>query len=207
MNRDKIIEIVNINMDLFFDETTKDFTQEEKIELKNGFYKQTLDLAYDSIEKYFMKNDLLTHEDIKLIHKIIFPAWYKKIVENKVMIPWVYRDFEVKSNFTNGYPFSIHTNIYIEMDNLLNKFNKSKKIENNILKFILDLIKIHPFGDGNGRLAAILTDLLYLKFGFEPFYFVKYKKVDKRWLYNAIILSTNKNDMSILHGFLKKCKV
>ena len=87
MNRDKIIEIVNINMDLFFDETTKDFTQEEKIELKNGFYKQTLDLAYDSIEKYFMKNDLLTHEDIKLIHKIIFPSGYKKIVENKVMIP------------------------------------------------------------------------------------------------------------------------
>ena len=50
------------------------------------------------------------------------------------------------------------------MDDLLNKFNKSKKTENNILKLILDLVKIHPFGDANGRVASILTDLLYLKF-------------------------------------------
>ena len=154
-----------------------------------------------------MKNDLLTHEDIKLIHKIIFPVWYKKVVENKVMIPWVYRDFDITSNFTKDKPFSEYTKIVDDMTKLLNKFNKTQKTQNVILKFILDLVKIHPFGDANGRLAAILTDLLYLKFGFEPFYFVKYKKVDKRWLYNAVILSTNKNDMSYLNEFLKKCKV
>ena len=81
-------------------------------------------------------------------------------------------------------------------------------VTQNYIYVYLDPFKPAPTSQGFlYKLPYAINGAPELRFGFEPFYFVNYKKVDKRWLYNAVILSTNKNDMSILHGFLKKCKV
>lgn len=42
-------------------------------------------------------------------------------------------------------------------------------------RFMLDLTEIHPFPDGNGKLAALLGDLYLLKQGIHPPFFAKYK--------------------------------
>lgn len=42
-------------------------------------------------------------------------------------------------------------------------------------RFMLDLTAIHPFPDGNGKLAALLGDLYLLKQGIHPPYFARYK--------------------------------
>lgn len=42
-------------------------------------------------------------------------------------------------------------------------------------RFMLDLTSIHPFPDGNGRLAILLGDMFLLKRGMTPLYFARYK--------------------------------
>lgn len=42
-------------------------------------------------------------------------------------------------------------------------------------RFMLDLTEIHPFPDGNGKLAALFGDLYLLKQGIHPSFFAKYK--------------------------------
>ncbi|WP_264371370.1 Fic family protein [Virgibacillus necropolis] len=43
--------------------------------------------------------------------------------------------------------------------------------------FILDFLSIHPFNDGNGRMAPILTLLLLYKFGFELGRYISLEKI------------------------------
>ena len=51
------------------------------------------------------------------------------------------------------------------------------------LRFHLDYVIIHPFYDGNGRTARILTNLLLISFGFPPFWV----KTNERNIYNQYI--------------------
>ena len=51
------------------------------------------------------------------------------------------------------------------------------------LQFHLDYVLIHPFYDGNGRTARILTNLLLISFGYPPFWV----KTDERSIYNQYI--------------------
>jgi Fic family protein len=51
------------------------------------------------------------------------------------------------------------------------------------LQFHLDYVLIHPFYDGNGRTARILTNLLLISFGFPPFWV----RTNERNIYNQYI--------------------
>lgn len=80
------------------------------------------------------------------------------------------------------------------MHDLLNKTNaaidaifKNKKNAPHpidvALQFHLDYVLIHPFYDGNGRTARILTNLLLISFGYPPFWIKKEEeKVYKQYL-------------------------
>jgi len=50
-------------------------------------------------------------------------------------------------------------------------------------RFMLDLTEIHPFPDGNGKLAALLGDLYLLKQGIHPPYFAKCKWANESEFY------------------------
>lgn len=60
-----------------------------------------------------------------------------------------------------------------EMDNLVNHFNKLVDEEEHSLIistwFHHAFTTIHPFQDGNGRVARLLTSLIFIKFGYFPF--------------------------------------
>ncbi len=51
------------------------------------------------------------------------------------------------------------------------------------LSFHLEYVVIHPFYDGNGRTARILTNLLLISFGYPPFWI----KTNERTIYNQYI--------------------
>ena len=51
------------------------------------------------------------------------------------------------------------------------------------LQFHLEYVVIHPFYDGNGRTARILTNLLLISFGYPPFWV----KTNERSIYNQYI--------------------
>lgn len=63
-----------------------------------------------------------------------------------------------------------------------NKKNASHPIDI-ALQFHLDFVAIHPFYDGNGRTARILTNLLLISFGYPPFWV----KTEERNIYHQYI--------------------
>lgn len=68
------------------------------------------------------------------------------------------------------------------MESLCNELNERMSKEDVeplvlISVFILDFLSIHPFNDGNGRIARILTLLLLYKFNFEVGRYISLEKV------------------------------
>lgn len=65
------------------------------------------------------------------------------------------------------------TQVASEMDNLISFYNHG--VEDNVHPLILAawfhhaFTTIHPFQDGNGRLARLLSSLIFIKFGYFPF--------------------------------------
>lgn len=91
---------------------------------------------------------------------------------------------------------------------LCDEFNNSASMETVeplilISVFILDFLSIHPFNDGNGRIARILTLLLLYTSGFEVGRFVSLEKIiedTKEGYYETLYLSSqgwheNQNDI------------
>lgn len=98
-------------------------------------------------------------------------------------------------NYKNErFDFALPAEVPARMHDLLNKTNADiDAIEQNkkdaphpidvALQFHLDYVIIHPFYDGNGRTARILTNLLLISFGYPPFWV----KTPERSIYNQYI--------------------
>jgi len=71
-----------------------------------------------------------------------------------------------------------------DMDMLLELlYDERAPLFQRYFRFILDLAEIHPFPDGNGKLAMLLGDLFLLKEGIHPPYFAKYKWESEQEIY------------------------
>jgi len=91
---------------------------------------------------------------------------------------------EIINTKNEKYLFTLPEFVTHEIHDLLNKTNAAiDKIVLNkknaphpvdvALQFHLDFLKIHPFYDGNGRTARILTNLILISFGYPPFWINK----------------------------------
>lgn len=86
----------------------------------------------------------------------------------------------------------------IAMDELCNAVNlqmETRQIEPLILigTFILDFLCIHPFSDGNGRMARLLTLLMLYKYGYEVGRFISLEKLvekTKESYYDTLYVSS-----------------
>jgi Fic family protein len=121
----------------------------------------------------------LSENRIKHIHKGIMheddPEKQLWIGEWKTQPNYIY-------NFRGErFDFTAPGDVSDEMHKLINWLNTEKeKIERSVktalhpvqiaLEFHLKYITIHPFYDGNGRTARILSNLILISFGYPPFY-------------------------------------
>lgn len=76
------------------------------------------------------------------------------------------------------------------MRELMNQFesdisSSTRPQKDVIFSFVLDFSRIHPFADGNGKVAVILLDVLLVKYRYSPAYINKIKEKDKDGLYRA----------------------
>ena len=152
----------------------------------------------------------LSESFIKSLHKTLYPEWYiqkSKDVHGREfvwMIPGEYRNIEMISNDNTD------KNIYMKpqdvrqgMDTIIQKYNENiGDIERNVLYFLVDFFIVHPFWDGNGRLAYILTDLLLLQNKLKPLYLGMRKDNDKIWFYGILDEVYKTRNLAPLYDFL-----
>lgn len=134
----------------------------------------------------------LSEKRIKEIHKGIM---YEEDKEKEKKIGVWKTDPNYVINYKGEkFEFAAPADVPERMHELLNKTNAAidaiiagkKDAPHPIdvaLQFHLDYVLIHPFYDGNGRTARILTNLLLISFGYPPFWV----KTNERSIYNQYI--------------------
>jgi Fic family protein len=138
---------------------------------------------------------------IKAIHKAII---YEEDVEKAKQIAVWKKVPNVLTNYKGEeFQFVPPDEVHDRMHQLINWLNAEKdKIQREdksalhpaqlAFQFHLDYVTIHPFLDGNGRTARILTNLILISYGYPPIYIKKDEK-DVYYRYLADIQSYGGN--------------
>ncbi len=133
---------------------------------------RAIDIVYELLNK-----DLLIEEDIFKLHKAVqttlnidieCPLGTYKVIENG-------RYILNKDNKKDFHPYPHPNDVNYLMNIWFNEFSDIKKqnltLEQSIKKYTrchIEFTSIHPFFDGNGRLARLLSNIFMLKNGFLP---------------------------------------
>jgi Fic family protein len=143
----------------------------------------------------------ISESRIKEIHKGIM---YEEDAEKQKYIgQWKNVDNYMININGERYDFVSHSDVKEHIHQLINWINKEKeKIDRNqkdashpallAFKFHLDYLTIHPFYDGNGRTARILSNLILISYGFPPLY-IKENEKQKYYQYLTDIQSYGGN--------------
>lgn len=160
--------------------------------LKDIFEMQGHDKVITEILKIGKGELKLSEKRIKEIHSGIMheenPEFKNKIGQ------WKGQRNEIINSKGEKYLFVAPEEVPDKIHNLLNKTNaaidainaKKKNAPHPIdvaLEFHLEYLDIHPFYDGNGRTARILTNLILISLGYNPFWI---NEKDRTIYYNYI---------------------
>lgn len=161
----------------------------------------------------FVKKDFknLEIDFIKNLHKNLFPTWFiqkaRDINGNEFvqMIPWEYRKINLYSKTNpNQNIYLDFSKIEVWFEKIVWDFNNSKFELWDILLFMANFSRVHPFWDGNGRTIDILTDLLLEKNWFSPYNFWALKLNDEIWFYKVLDQVYETKDTKYMYEFIEK---
>ena len=82
--------------------------------------------------------------------------------------------------------------------------NRGADILGSIFYLLADFFIVHPFGDGNGRVAYILMDLLLLGNGLRTLYLGQKKGNDTVGFYKILDEVHETRDLKSLYEFIEK---
>lgn len=134
--------------------------------------------------QYYDRDHVFTSSDILALHRI----WLEKIYS------WAghYRQVVMSKG---GFPFAFPAQIPKLMGNLENHFLKKytpchqdspEKLATALAVVHTELLLIHPFREGNGRLARLVAILMALQSGMPPLNFGSIKGVKKENYFAAV---------------------
>ncbi|SHM58645.1 Fic family protein [Gracilibacillus kekensis] len=165
-------------------------------------YRDVLNLVHASYEAIPINNNVILQLHKQLYHYIAAEGGKWKNVDNVIS-----ETLPSGEKFIRFVPVSsFETPDAMEaLCNELNERMSKEDVEPLVLisVFILDFLSIHPFNDGNGRMARILTLLLLYKFNFEVGRYISLEKIienTKEGYYDTLHQSSqgwheNKNDI------------
>lgn len=164
--------------------------------LKDSIEVKNLGKAFDFLYELVQEDVSITENYLKQIHSLI-------IGEDPSLSPGAYRDIGViitGSEHTPPEPFEVP----IKMRELFDWINNSIDENPIILGAIAhhEMVKIHPFKDGNGRTARLLLNLILLKKGYP---ICNIKRVERPEYYNALSLADNGEYEPIIEVVAKNC--
>lgn len=140
--------------------------------------------AFLKVVEMVKENIPMDEENLKDLHQIL--------MEGCIETGGLYRNVDISIRRSNHTPPS-HIKVYDRMKKYFNYCLKGP--DNDLLEYIaychLQLAKIHPFLDGNGRLARLVLNYYLLKYDFMPI-IVTY---EERHLYFELLeeFKVNKN--------------
>lgn len=134
--------------------------------------------AIEFVEKLVNKKAKIDILAIRQIHALILTK-----IDNKEA--GKYRNISVRISGSSHKPPESISVPHLMAD--FNKWLQSKKSQVNIIEYAalahFKLVHIHPFVDGNGRTARLLTNLILIKHGFPPAVILK---LDRRRYYDCL---------------------
>lgn len=200
----------------YFQEMKAKVWPEKHQMMEQAFQNHMWTLADFVMENYIQKGKL-TQDFIKWLHKNLYPRGYKvdKVFPDGrrvIMIPWEYKK---ENNAVNSLVHEWYVNAFCEakdvvisLQQLIDDFEKNIKTTGNkkdvIFWFCLDFSRIHPFGDGNGRIAVMLLDILLIKYGLPPINLHHYKEKDYYGIRKAWEITMMKRDLKYMYEFMEK---
>lgn len=211
--RDYNIRKIVYNNTLHYLKTALLKTSKEKHQIVLNWYVYDTNKIIKYCEDNFINNydNKLKIDFIKWLHKNLFPEWFiaknidvnwKEFVQ---MIPWEYRNINLHSKTNeNKNIYSKWQNVENLLEKIVDNYNKSQKQESDILLFLTDFSRVHPFGDGNWRTIDILVDLLLLKNWFFPLYLWELKQKDEIWFYKVLDRVYESRDVKYFYEFLER---
>lgn len=152
--------------------------------------------AVEVINSFFINKEYFSEEDLKELHKIVVP--------NVVDIYEPVGEYKIESNGTlvykdNGSEFCFYPSpkdsekMIKDWIVLFNQYNSYPDLtEKEALYIFVDLslkfTSIHPFANGNGRLARLLSNIPLIKKGYPPIIIDKEKRQEYIMLLNRVSL-------------------
>lgn len=164
--------------------------------LKDSIEVKNLGVAFDFLYELIGHETPITENYLKQIHSLI-------IGDDKSLGPGEYRNIGViitGSDHTPPEPFEVP----IKMRDLFDWIKQNENQNPIILGAIAhhEMVKIHPFKDGNGRTARLLLNLILLKKGFP---ICNIKRDERPDYYAALSLADDNEYEPIVEVVTKNC--
>ena len=159
------------------------FIHQERAAAVSGFQQHVSQLA-EYLHTRVVTNNLTVNALIGL-HKRLYPPDFKIVTRNgqgnlAAIEPGGWRQKELFPEYgwyTSCSPTnSIEADLY---DLLLAFAGIGAPCREDIFRFYFLFLKVHPFADSNGTLAALLADTLAYKYGLLPFFMLHLRFKDK----------------------------
>lgn len=164
--------------------------------LKDSIEVKNLGIAFDFLYELAQEDVQVSENYLKQIHKLI-------IGDDESLSPGNYRNIGVVitgSDHTPPEPFEVP----IKMRALFDWINDNQS-QNPIITAAVahhEMVKIHPFKDGNGRTARLLLNLILLKAGFP---ICNIKRTERPDYYNALSLADEGEYEPIIEVVTNNC--
>lgn len=164
--------------------------------LKDSIEVKNLGIAFDFLYELAREDVQVSENYLKQIHKLI-------IGDDESLSPGEYRNIGViitGSDHTPPEPFEVP----IKMRDLFDWINENES-QNPIITAAVahhEMVKTHPFKDGNGRTARLLLNLILLKAGFP---ICNIKRTERPDYYNALSLADEGEYEPIIEVVTNNC--
>ncbi|MDD2891351.1 MAG: Fic family protein [Candidatus Gracilibacteria bacterium] len=199
-----ILKVIRNSLSPRLESILKGKSESEKENMVAMFEKHTSILA-EFVQNEYFKKGVLNVGFFRQFHTLFYPVGYSiKAVGNDGIevenLPGEWRKQFFSFRIMN---FTDCKNIPRDLEKLITEFNAIQRVSReDILRFYIEFGQVHPFGDSNGTISAVLADVQCAVYGFKPFKYLHIRFRDKPFLFHTIELYARDSSMNGLTKIL-----